>query len=87
MVLSPLNDDEIRDILSQAATNIAKALQFTETLAGGFIYFPKDHDARSQLIESSLSMQATLADQLDMMRSALETSERKIFAPKASELH
>jgi hypothetical protein len=87
MLLSPLNDDEIRNILSQAATNIAKALQFTETLAGGFVYFPTDHDARSRLIESSLTMQAALADQLDVMRIALETSDRATSVPKAPEVH
>jgi hypothetical protein len=76
MILSQLNDDEMRDILSEAATTLEKALHFTRSLADGFVYFPTDHDARAQLIDASLTMQATLADQLDAMRIALENWNR-----------
>ena len=41
-------------------------------LADGFVSFPKKANARMQLIESCIQMQATLADQLDAMRKVLE---------------
>jgi hypothetical protein len=76
----------MRDIMSQAATTIKKALHFTRSLADGFVFFPKDHDARAQLIDASLTIQATLANQLDAMRLALEGYDTATFLPKATEL-
>lgn len=76
MILSQLNDDEMRDILSESVTTIEKALHFTRSLADGFVYFPADQDARAQLIDASLTIQATLADQLDAMRLAFENWDR-----------
>ncbi len=87
MIHSRLNDDEMRDILSRAATTIGGALQFVRTLADGFVYFPQDQDARAQLIDSTLTIQATLANQLDAMRIALEDGDRAAFIPEATGNH
>jgi hypothetical protein len=86
MTLSGLNDHEMRDILSKAATNIEKAVHFTRTLADVFVYFPQDHDARAQLIDSSLTIQAAIASQLDSMRIALENCDRATLVPEMAEL-
>ncbi len=86
MILSPLKNDEMRDILSQAATIIEKALHFTRSLADGFVCFPTDHGARAQLIDASITIQATLANQLDAMRIALEGCDRATFDRKSTEL-
>jgi hypothetical protein len=82
-----LNDHEMRDVLSQAATTIEKALHFTRTLADVFVYFPQDHDARAHLIDSSLTIQATIASQLDAMRITLENCDRATFVSKATEFN
>ncbi len=87
MILSRLNDEEMRDILSQAATTIEKALHFVRTIADGFVYFPQDQDERAQLIDSTLTIQATIANQLDAMRIALENGDRATFIPKAAKTH
>ncbi len=71
MILSPLEDDEMRDILSQAATAIEKAAQFARSLADGFASYPIDQDARAQLIDSGLTIQTSVACQLDAMQFAL----------------
>ena len=86
MMLSGLNDHEIRDFLSEAATTIEKALHFTRALADGFVHVPKDHHARAQLIDASLTIQATLANQLDAMRVALENRDRATLVPEMAEL-
>jgi hypothetical protein len=67
-----LSDEEIRDLLYQTATLIGKALHIVHNLADGFVSFPEKDDARTQLIDSCIHIQATLADQLDAMRKVLE---------------
>jgi hypothetical protein len=74
MMLYKLKDEEIRDYLCQTATTIEKALHFVRILADGFVHLPGDCDARMQLIDSGLTIQATLADELDAIRRVLENS-------------
>jgi hypothetical protein len=74
MTLYELKDEEIRDYLCQTATTIEKSLHFVRILADGFVHLPSDCDARTQLIDSGLTIQATLADELDAIRRVLENS-------------
>jgi hypothetical protein len=69
-----LSDEQIRDLLYQTATLIGKALHLVHNLADGFVGFPKKDDARAQLVDSCVQIQATLADQLDAMRIVLENA-------------
>ncbi len=69
-----LNDDQIRDYMRQSATLIEKSLHGVRILADGFVPFPKNEDARSQLVDSAMKMQAALADELDAMRKVLENA-------------
>ncbi len=82
LIRARLNDNEVRDILCEAATNLEKALHFTRTLSDGFIYFPNDHDARARLVDASLTMQAALANEIGAMRIALETCDSTRLIPK-----
>jgi hypothetical protein len=81
MILYQLKDEEIRDYLCQTATTIEKALHFVQILADGFVHLPADCDARTQLIDSGLTIQATLADELDVMRRVLENNARAAVNP------
>jgi hypothetical protein len=74
MIHYRLNDEQIRNHLCQTATLIEKAGYFVAALAGGSVRLPKNEEARSQLIGSSLELQATLAEQLDAMRKVLENA-------------
>ncbi len=74
MMQYQLNDDEIRDYLHRTATTIDKARYFVSTLADGFVRIPRSSEARTDLIDSGLRIQATLADELDSMRRLLEKS-------------
>ncbi len=71
MILFPLDDDEMRDILSQAATAIENAARFARSLADGFVRFPDDQDARVQLVNSSLTIKLGVACQIDAIQFAL----------------
>jgi hypothetical protein len=68
-----LSDEQIRDHLCQTATLIQKARYFVSTLADDLVRLPKNEDARSQLIDSSMNIQAALAEELDAMRKVLES--------------
>jgi hypothetical protein len=74
MIHYQLSDDQIRDHLSQTAALIEKARYFVSTLADGLVPLPKNENARSQLIDSSLEIQAALADGLDAIRKVLENA-------------
>ncbi len=87
MVLYQLKDEEIRDYLYQTATTIEKALQFMRILADGFVHLPSDCDARTQLVDSGLTIQATLADQLDAIRRILENSAGGVGGPSGGALN
>jgi hypothetical protein len=87
MMLYQLKDEEIRDYLSQTATTIEKALHFVRILADGFVHFPRDCDARTQLIDSGLTIQATLADELDAIRRLLESNDCGEVIPTGGELN
>jgi hypothetical protein len=83
MMLYQLKDEEIRDYLCQTATTIEKALHFVRILADGFVHLPRDCDARTQLIDSGLTIQATLADELDVIRRVLENNAVGTAGPTA----
>ena len=68
------SDEEIRDFLYQTATLIGEALRLVHNLADGFVSFPEKDSARTQLIDSCMQIQATLADQLDAMRKVLDNA-------------
>lgn len=68
------SDEEIRDFLYQTATLIGEALRLVHNLADGFVSFPEKDSARTQLINSCMQIQATLADQLDAMRKVLDNA-------------
>jgi hypothetical protein len=85
MVLYQLKDDEIRDYLYQTATTIEKALQFVRILADGLVRLPGGYDARTQLVDSGLAIQATLAEELDAIRRILENTE--VASPNERELN
>lgn len=70
MIHFHLNDGQIRDHLYETATLIQKACHFVNTLADS-VELPANVDARSQLIDAALRLQATLANELDTMRKAL----------------
>jgi hypothetical protein len=71
MIRYQLSDEQIRDHLCQTATLIQKARYFVSTVADGLVPLPKNEDARSRLIDSSMEIQAALADGLDAMRKVL----------------
>ncbi len=87
MVLYQLKDEEIRDYLYQTATTIERALHFVRILADGFVHLPEDCDARTQLVDSGLTIQATLADELDSIRRILENAGAGTSVLKGSELN
>jgi hypothetical protein len=66
-----LSDDQIQDHLCQTATLIQKSRYFVGMIADGLVPLPKNEDARSRLIDTSVEMQAALADGLDAMRKVL----------------
>jgi hypothetical protein len=65
-----LSDAQIRDNLYETATLIEKARHFVSTLAD-FVDFPENAAKRSQLIDASMKIRASLAEELDAMVEAL----------------
>jgi hypothetical protein len=62
MIRYQLSNDQIQDHLCQTAALIEKARYFVSAVAEGLVPLPKDEDARTRLIDSSMEMQAALAD-------------------------
>jgi hypothetical protein len=87
MILYRLTDEEINDYLCQTAATIERALHFVRVLADGLVQIPSDCDARTQIIESGLTIQATLAGELDSMRRILEDNDGGPAIPKVPELN
>jgi hypothetical protein len=73
MTFSKLTDDEIRDTLYQTATKIEEVRQFVLCLADGFVHLPGNQEARVQMIESSLTIQARLSEELDTLHGTVST--------------
>ncbi|MEI9915728.1 MAG: hypothetical protein WDN29_07890 [Methylovirgula sp.] len=53
-----------------------KGFAFVRVLADGFVQFPKDREARMQLIDSGLAIQVILAAELEAMGQVLATMAR-----------
>jgi transcription initiation factor IIE alpha subunit len=87
MILYRLTDEEISDYLCQTATTIERALHFVRVLADGLVQFPSDCDARTQIIESGLTIQAALAGELDSMRRILEDHDNGPVIPKVGQFN